>query len=76
MPTKPAPSTEPKPKKTRVMSPEKLALREKFKLESAAIDKAKASAKTLLHITEKLLPKLTADDSAKLWSALGALQKS
>ncbi len=74
MPKQTAPSTEPKPK--REISPAIAALRKEHADKVAALKKAEVSASTLKNITEKLLPKLTADDSAKLWSALGALQKS
>ncbi len=67
MATKPtASSTEPKPKKTRTPDPAKAELRERFKIESAAIDKAKKSTATLKTITEKMLPKLTEDDVRRM----------
>jgi hypothetical protein len=57
-------------KKPRIVSPEKAALREKYKLESQALDTAKKSAATLKRITEDLLPKLTADDKTVLLNAI------
>ncbi len=62
-------------KKARVIDPGIAAINEKKRAEVAAYRATQASAATLKNIIEKLLPKLTGDDSAKLWSALGALQK-
>lgn len=62
-------------KKPRIVSPEKLALREKYKLESKALEDAEKSAATLSRITGDLIPKLTDEDAGKLWSNLGALAR-
>ncbi len=70
MPKPTTPSTEPKPKRTHVLSPEMQALRDEHNARVKAFHDKNKSAATLETITEKLLPKLTSEDHAKLREAL------